>query len=477
MKKHSISKTIALSLGVLAMSLLISFIVLAWTEPGSSPPGGNVAAPLWSESADLNLAGSTWTERSITNINVLSGYNDLFLKGNLAETAPVYMAGSELTFYTGGTERMKVDSSGLEITKEIALFDVEEGLILKNSDTGGYMSPAMYFKQSLNANYIGRLFTYYGYSYQFQGTSDGGDNWYDVARMSTDTSYIQAGNFGIGTMEPTQKLTIVNGNLELEATSPTFDDDATLSLGGTRVSPTAGNIVFGDGSGWKLHIAKKSDDAATKFVTFQDNGNVGIGTTDPGDYRLNVSGGWVRIGDGGGGTINLESQGDFHRIAFYDLRFWDWDTGGDMVTLNNGTMTIGGGTGKLTVGTIDPIFEIEGEKYATYVADFAGGVRMETSGILKLENGKQIIDFESLEKGNDLWLFWQTSNKKINDVAVLLTPGFEGRVWYEKQGNVLVIYGDKQGEVSYRLSAPRVDSEKWLNLIEDQSVSGIKISD
>ena len=53
----------------------------------------------------------------------------------------------------------------------------------------------------------------------------------------------------------------------------------------------------------------------------------------------------------------------------------------------SGDLTVGGGTGKLTIGTIDPIFEINGEKYATYVADFAGGVRMETSGIVKLENG------------------------------------------------------------------------------------------
>jgi hypothetical protein len=96
---------------------------------------------------------------------------------------------------------------------------------------------------------------------------------------------------------------------------------------------------------------------------------------------------------------------------------------------------------------------------------------------VKLENGKYVINFDKLEKGSDLWLFWQTSNKDLKDVAVLLSPGFEGKVWYEKEGNVLVIYKDGQGEVSYRLSAPRVDSEKWLNLIEDQSVSGIKISD
>jgi len=130
----------------------------------------------------------------------------------------------------------------------------------------------------------------------------------------------------------------------------------------------------------------------------------------------------------------------------------------------------------LTVPVIDPIFEIDGEKYATYVPDFAGGLRTETSGVVTLEDGKYIIDFGNLEKGGDLWLFWQTSNKDLNDVAVLLTSGVEGNVWYEKDGNTITIYGKKAGEVSYRLSAPRVDYENWGNLAEDQNSEGIIVS-
>jgi len=122
------------------------------------------------------------------------------------------------------------------------------------------------------------------------------------------------------------------------------------------------------------------------------------------------------------------------------------------------------------------IFEIDGEKFATYVADFAGGVRTETSGVVILEDGKYVIDFDNLEKKPDPWLFWQTSNKNLNDVAVLLTSSFEGRVWYEKDGNTLTIYGDKSDEVSYRLSAPRIDHEKWDNLADNQSLAGINVA-
>lgn len=40
------TKSIALILGVLAMSFLVGYLVLAWTEPTTTPPGGNVPAPL-----------------------------------------------------------------------------------------------------------------------------------------------------------------------------------------------------------------------------------------------------------------------------------------------------------------------------------------------------------------------------------------------------------------------------------------------
>ncbi|MCD6500658.1 hypothetical protein J7K42_01405 [bacterium] len=135
--------------------------------------------------------------------------------------------------------------------------------------------------------------------------------------------------------------------------------------------------------------------------------------------------------------------------------------------------------GKLTVSTIDPIYEIDGRQYVTYVADFVGGVRTETSGLVDLQTLEQrsqtnsndqnsrfqtVIDFDNLEKGSDLWLFWQTSNKNIDDLVVLLTPEFDGEVWYQKDGNKLIIYGPKKGEVSYRLTLPRQDYKNWGNL-------------
>jgi len=56
------SKTMALLVGVLAMVFLIGFIVWAWTEPGSAPPGGNVPAP-------VNVSGTGQVKKYVDTNN------------------------------------------------------------------------------------------------------------------------------------------------------------------------------------------------------------------------------------------------------------------------------------------------------------------------------------------------------------------------------------------------------------------------
>lgn len=110
--------------------------------------------------------------------------------------------------------------------------------------------------------------------------------------------------------------------------------------------------------------------------------------------------------------------------------------------------------------------------------DYAGGTRIETAGLLEIKGNEpfsNVIDFDSLKEGSNLWLFWQVSNKNIDDLTVLLTPNFEGNAWYKKEGNKLIIYGSHKGEVSFKLSAPRADYQNWQNLTDDQTLKGIEI--
>lgn len=57
----------------------------------------------------LNGAGP---EGSVTAVSAVVGFDDLFLRGNSAETAPIYYAGSEHRFYTNGTEKFKIANNG-----------------------------------------------------------------------------------------------------------------------------------------------------------------------------------------------------------------------------------------------------------------------------------------------------------------------------------------------------------------------------
>jgi hypothetical protein len=125
---------------------------------------------------------------------------------------------------------------------------------------------------------------------------------------------------------------------------------------------------------------------------------------------------------------------------------------------------------KITVNTIDPLYTIDGKSYATYIASIAGGVKEEVVGVVKLNNN-YTIDFNNLEKGSDLWLFYQVTDfgKDMENLQVTLTPGFDGRVWYEKnpEKNTLTIYGTSSGEVSYRLTANRHDWKQWPTLVNE----------
>ncbi len=137
-----------------------------------------------------------------------------------------------------------------------------------------------------------------------------------------------------------------------------------------------------------------------------------------------------------------------------------------------GNVTIGNGTGKLDVGTVDPPYTINGEKYATYLSGMIG-VKEEVTGNIVTDEYlpnvgyRKTINFNSLAKGSDLWLFGKTTNLKQNlsRMSVLLTPQSQSKVWYttNTETNTLQIYSSSPTQISYRLTAPRFDDSSWTN--------------
>jgi hypothetical protein len=129
----------------------------------------------------------------------------------------------------------------------------------------------------------------------------------------------QTGNVGIGTSTPAAKLEILH------------NADEILRLTRSGASYPA-KFRLGADSALVLNVGN------TDLLTLK-NGNVGIGTTTPA-YKLDVQGGWLRVGSGSN-AIQLETQSGFHRIAFEELRFWDWSFGNDMVIFKDGNVGIG----------------------------------------------------------------------------------------------------------------------------------------
>lgn len=288
-----------------------------------------------------------------------------------------------------------------------------------------------------------------------------------------------AGNVGIATTTPTYPLTVA-GVIHSSTGGYRFPDGTTQTSAGATYAGTGSwlgvnyfQVTAGSGiylrNGGGAPLQAFSNDGGGAYMSFHRGGAyaVNMGLDPDGSFAI---GGWS---DGTVNRIKVETTGN---------------------------TTFGStGTAKINVGTIDPPYTINGEQYATYLPGMIGQKEETTGEILitcplrqslseasnvQLVTCKTAIDFNKQEKGSDLWLFSKTTNltKQMDKMTVLLTPSFDGKVWYEKdvKNNVLNIFSIPASDhslstnlsISYRLTAPRFDSEKWLNTRNDSGVDG-----
>ncbi len=289
-----------------------------------------------------------------------------------------------------------------------------------------------------------------------------------------NVSFMGTGNFGIGILAPKEKneasfvgtkmhvlAATIAGEVEVARFEGGNDTDNSAAI--VRINHSNDRGIYikggrrtGDNSFGDIGVIQTDGSLSAAAISIDDASKVGIGTTAPG-YKLDVV--------SGGATT---------------ARFG---------TAAGDTVVVGGGSGKLTVGTVDPLFNINGEQYSTYTPGMTG-VKEETTGVLKLTdigNGEFSgeINFAFADKGSDFWLFRSTTNfgEQWKNLSILLTPGFKGEVYYEKDvaNNRILIAGssDKTSgdfEVSYRLTAPRFDYLEWPNVPKDaEPGTGLKV--
>ena len=125
---------------------------------------------------------------------------------------------------------------------------------------------------------------------------------------------------------------------------------ANFTLGPSEASPNAGYIRFGDQTGWKLHFGRSREKSAGPLnngttgvlMTIQDNGNVGIGTSEPRE-KLEVNGNILATGAVFQGDV--EVTGDI-RLTNADCAE-DFDISG-AEPVEPGTVMVLGDEGTLT---------------------------------------------------------------------------------------------------------------------------------
>jgi len=248
-------KTIALLVGVVAMALAISYFVFAWTEPTQAPPGGNVPAPLNVGSAGQSKAGG------------------LILNTGGAATGLIVQYGNVGIGTTAPTQKLDVNGT---IRLRGHLYDVNNsagsyGQVLTRTASG----PAWQVASALPTGTSGQTLRH------------DGTNW-----VANSVIYNNGGNVGIGTTGPAQKLDVQGGYIN--AGGPGGHD------GGIMVNNACHWIGKGEwgfpGSPTGFGITISSCNSPVRIlganalgVYVAAGGNVGIGTTAPGE-KLEVTG-------------------------------------------------------------------------------------------------------------------------------------------------------------------------------------------
>ncbi len=227
-----------------------------------------------------------------------------------------------------------------------------------------------------------------------------------------------------------------------------------------------------------------------KLYISRSTGNVGIGTIIP-VYKLHV------LADAGNTAVYGQNPGGFSGLlgytnggttySIYGSSGSDWAGYFDGDVNITGDLTVGGTSldnlwteyptyieanncdgmriykttaakpGKIDANYIDPVLQIDGKQYSTWMAENIG-LRVDVVGEAKLENGYFAIDLATQFEASDLWLFYHAVAE--NTIIPFVTAQDEVNLMAKMKGSefiVKAISGEQNAKFSYRLTGKRID--------------------
>ena len=301
---------------------------------------------------------------SISGISTFTG--DVFIADKIVHTGDTntairFPAADTITAETGGTERLRIDSSGrLLVGTDSTVFDNNFGIgMLQVTNKTGYQHVLISGHSAAAANatclsvgrsrgtqaspgylssddHIARFSatSYNGGNYQSSGAIDffaddqhasddlpGYISFKTVPDGSTSLTerlrITSAGNIGIGVTNPEDKLHVKSGKIRIE-NAIVSNNDSTIAYDNTDfVIDVDPNNVRGS-SAFKVNVD------TVNAVTIDDNRRIGIGTNSP-DYDLHVYGGGdILVEDSNNGSAHLRLRSS---NAGTDVSNWKIKTG------------------------------------------------------------------------------------------------------------------------------------------------------